>query len=413
MLIYIDPSLMEYFKSVSPSESDLEALENIISSHKKGYHYVSSNRKTLDFLSKLEGISSNVRKQLDILFEDYSTLSSVNKNVSTKIVVLPPNGEFQRYNHIINSEVLGGYQYMSTIFEVPLRDFLVSEVLDKTRFITENLNDSYFYEFIGNNFAKNKYLPSKISIDHVPGGGLNTPGILEDKIVSKHIVFSLVDSDKKEPTATLGVTGKEVLKVFEKFQEHAIIGFDILPVHEIENLLSSTIYENFSKRDCEVSKTQLKILETHDRDFCFLPYIDMKEGLHTGNFSTYFEGVFDISNLIPQTDSEKRGYKNEFVGSKEAFLNYLSNPKGKLYLIKPVGPSPFGNLKIEKLKENINEDIARANGKASREYILKLTNKIKVFDDLPSYLLDFQRDYLEILGMQIKEWGLANPKSVI
>ncbi len=401
-----------------PTIEDLEALDNILASHRRGYHFVTTNRSCLDFLSKLNGLSLLCRKQLQMINFDYSTLSEITRQVATKIVVKPPNYEFKRTDTVINnSDIIDGYQYKTSTFEISLREFIRPEILDKTRLISEHIDDCYFYEFIGARFSTIRNLPCSLTFDHVHGGGNDTYKIFKDKIEKKNIVFTLVDSDKREPAEDIGATGKQVVDIYETYKENSIINCEVLPVHEKENLFSTSIYENFGNniRNCAIE--QYKILETFDDDCRFIPYIDIKEGLHSGNYLPYFEGLFDIPNLIPRSHSESRNFDNEYVGTKEEFLDYYEEQKNlpkrdrnKKYLIEPLGSNPLGNFELEKLKDKLSNEISQLHPTASTDYVQKLENKLKILKDLADYLLEFQKEYFKILGTQIKEWGLSNPK---
>jgi hypothetical protein len=416
MLIYIDSSLMLYFQESKYTTEDLDALDNIVSSHRKGYHYVLSDRKCLEFLSQLDGLSPSSKRQLQMLSHDYTTLAGIRNNVSSKIVIKPPNFNLKRIDSVIESG-LQGYSYTTSIFEIPLRDFLSSEFLYKTRLVAEHLHDCYFYEFIGNEFSKIKGLPCNLAFDHLHGGGSDTHRILEDKIINNHIVFALVDSDKKDPMEEIGTTAKQVVKVYEQYKENAIVGCEVLPVHEKENLFSSTVYEYLGYNVKPTAIQQLKLLEEYDNHGIFYPFIDLKEGLHSENYRSYFEPLFDIPDLIPRIEDQGRKFDNEFIGTKEDFLRYHHEQKNlekrsrtKKYLIEPLGSNPLSEFELEKLKKRLFEELKQLNPSTPDFVGNKIKNKIQVLENLLDYLLTFQKQYFEILGTQIKEWGLSNPK---
>ncbi|MEW4130438.1 hypothetical protein [Bacillus cereus group sp. BfR-BA-01399] len=416
MLIYIDPSLMEYFECNEPTTEDLEALDNIISSHRKGHHYIISTRNCLDFLSKLDGMSLFCQRNLKMLSHDYTTLANIPKRVTSKIIVKPPNYEFKRIDEEKESGI-NSYSYITAVFEVPLRQFLNAEIIEKTRLVSEHLDDCHFYEFIGNEFSNIKNLPCSIAFDRSHGGGNDTYRIYEEQILNKHIAFVLVDSDKKEPEGVIGETSRKVARVYEEYKEKTIIGCEILPVHEKENLFSPKVYENFGNNLKISALEQLKILSIYDENFKFFPFVDIKEGLHSDNYHSYFEFVFEIPGLIPRLENERRNFDNEFVGSKEEFLKYIEEQKKlakkdrtRKYLIESLSFNPLGKFEFEKVKNRLREELSHMHPNTPIEFVNKLKSKLEILENISEHLLEFQKIYFRILGTQIKEWGLANPK---
>src|SRR5690606_34656920 len=133
----------------------------------------------------------------------------------------------------------GKHSYFTSVFKIPLSRFLEPEMSEKTRMVSEHLDDCHFYEFIANNFSEHRHLPSSIAFDLLNGGGDVTFQVFEEKINKKYIAFAIADSDKREPEAAIGTTGKKVIEIFETYKIENIISCEILPVHEKENLFSS------------------------------------------------------------------------------------------------------------------------------------------------------------------------------
>lgn len=416
MLIYLDPLLIDYFKSNELCEADLEALDNIITSHRNGFHFVFSNRKTLEYLSELRDLGTFNKKQLKLLSNDYTTFSMLPMSVSNKIEVIPSNQEFARIDTLKEDNLIQGYQYTTSIFKVPLWHFLNPEILVKTRLVSENIDDCYFYEYIGNKFSSNN-LPCKINIEPDTGGGNDTYKTFKDKIEQNNMVFAIVDSDKKEPSMNLGNTSLQVSNLYDGYKQNTISYCEILPFHEKENLFSATVYEKLGVNICEYAVDQFKLIENYDENFCFIPYIDVKEGISSSNYFSHFESLFDIPNLIPQNQEECRGFHNEYIGTKRDFIHYYNEQltlekraRTKKYLINPIGSNPLGNFDFDALEEKLITKLNEAHPNTPSNVISEIEEKIEMIRNLPLYLLDSQKKYLTILGTQIKEWGLAKPK---
>lgn len=414
MLIYIDPIIIKYFEQHQIRYDDIEALENIISSHRKGNHFITSSRKCLDFLaSKINGLSLLSQKQLKMLSHDYTTFSNLFEKVSTKIIVKPPGEKFKRIDEVIPTD-FNNYTYTTSVFEIPLNAFLITERLEKTRIVSEHLDDCYFYEYIGNEFSRLKSMPLSIKFDHTHGGGNDTFKIFEDKAKNFHIVFGVADSDKKEPTDTLGTTSRQLLEKYEEIKETSVVGCEILPVHEKENLFSSIVYEHLGNNIDQRAIEKLKMIEAIDKEFCYLSYLDIKGGLHSDNYLPYFEDFFNIKDFIPVVEIES--CNNEFTGTLNDFLRYFheqrslsKNERIYKYLILPLSTNPLKNFNWKNVKGELEEQLSKLPYTAS-SYREKLEKKLHILSNLSDYLLDGQKKYLEILGSRVKEWGLSNPK---
>jgi hypothetical protein len=410
MLIYLDPSLIDYFKSSDASLQDFEALDNIISSHRKGYHYVISTRQGLESLRGLENLSVLCKRQLAMMSHDYTTLSSIIKHVATKITVKVPHSEFRR-----NEKILNGCT--NVVFEIPLNQFIIPEVLEKTVLISEHLDDCYFYEFLGNRFYNGMKLPTSISFQRTHGGGSDTHKVLTERIENNTIIFTIVDSDRKDPTSSLGRTSKQVEEKYEEFRLSKMVGCEILPVHEKENLVSPKIYGVIGNNIRKAALEQLNLLCAVDKTGKLYSFLDLKKGLHSENFIPYFEEIFNIEGLIPKQKEDCRNFENEFVGTKEEFIAYcekqkLLNKDERIikYLIEPLSSNPLVNFNLEKLIDKINKDISETQKNTPQQIIDDKKNKIKFIENIYDHLLEFQAEYLKNLGSQIREWGLCNPK---
>ena len=231
--------------------------------------------------------------------------------------------------------------------------------------------------------------------------------------------MSLVDSDKRQRQAEIGSTGKGVLRTYAEYKENTISGCEILPVHEKENLFPPIIYEYFATNAKKSALEQLKILADSAVGYLYLPYIDIKKGLNSSNYLPYFEGLFEIENLIPKTYENSRGFENEFIGTKDEFIRYSqeqqrlrSFDRKDKYLIEPMGSNPLINFrfdtKIEQLKNRISE---LSENPTPQNIIEKEQRKLDVLLNLKNYLLDYQKEYFEIIGTKIKEWGISNHKN--
>lgn len=83
------------------------------------------------------------------------------------------------------------------------------------------------------------------------GGGGTTFKIIEDKVKDKNIALIIVDRDKSYPTDDYGNTYKKAKETFDSYKDNWILGFEVLDVHEKENLIflvTQEVEEKYSKK---------------------------------------------------------------------------------------------------------------------------------------------------------------------
>ncbi|MEB9166199.1 hypothetical protein P4H78_30490, partial [Bacillus cereus] len=80
------------------------------------------------------------------------------------------------------------------------------------------------------------------------------------------------------------------------------------------------------------------------------------------------------------------------------------------YLIESLSFNPLGKFEFEKVKNRLREELSHMHPNTPIEFVNKLKSKLEILENISEHLLEFQKIYFRILGTQIKEWGLANPK---
>lgn len=406
MLIYLDSSLITYFDENKATAEDIDALENIISSHRNSNHYVFANRLTLDYFSENSMLSLGNAKQLRMLYSNYATLAPIINKVATKIIVTTSLSSFRRRNTVISiDDILDKKENVTSIFEIPLKKFVSTEISEKTRLISEHIDDCKLYEFMSNEFLSLQKLPFKISFDKVHGGGNDTHKVFLDKITNNHISLSIVDSDKKEPQSTIGNTARQVTDVYNSNKQTSIIGCEILPVHEKENLFSPIIYEKFGRNIDETSLQQLKNLTSNDKNNFYYAYLDLKKGLHKENFTSFHTNIF---NLLEGIDDEK---KERFLNNSTLQTESKEPKSNKEYIIKPLGSNPLGDFDLLKIKNNLERKIITLHENTPQKIYDQYEDDLLVAKNILNHLLDFQKKYFHIFLKNICEWGLSNTRT--
>lgn len=410
MLIYLTPELREYFEENDYTDEDVEAIENIITSHRKCYHFVTAKRKCLEFYSGIDGLSRSSKKQLTMLRQDRATVSGIYEQIKTKIIVVPPTEKYNRKdveeNH--NIEYLNDTVRKYSEFEIPLDRFLENEILEKVRMVSEHLDDCDIYDSIASNFIKLKDLPGKISFEKVHGGGNDTHKVYLEKIVQGYIVTSIVDSDKIEPASNIGTTARQVNDVFENNKMHKLISIEILPFHEKENLFSPVIYKHFGKNINPEALNQLIKLTDSEVGRKIYPYLDFKKGLHSGNYTDFYSEILDNEEII--SDDTGLGKKADFLSHVTSQLAIKTELREKIYLVGLLGTAPLGDFNIKKITNNLKTKLDSYNSRTPHQIVRKEREKLDVIENLFDYLLEFQREYFMLFAQNICEWGIANSR---
>ena len=403
MLIYLDSSLIEFFQSGSFSEEDIETLEDIIASHRNRKHYIYASRSDLDYLSTFTELNKSSKKQISILLHDYTTDKIAINRIQTRINVVSQSKSFKRLDTLdVKNIVFKNHTINKTIFDVPLCQFRDSEFLNKTMLISEHIDDCSLYEFFGKYYIKKNKMPFESKFEYVHGGGQTTANVLQNKISDKYVSLTIADSDKKYPEDNFGETAKRILRCYAKNKDKSIIGVEILPFHEKENLLPLKLYNLFGTGIDNLSLAQLQKINDSDLGNIILPYLDLKKGLHNKNYHHFFSDIFNIPREIKQSHESY----NSFLGTKEEFFETTTDQTQTLsYLVYPLGKNPIGGFEFNAISDEIDESLM--NTSISDSYRQVLLERKDVLENIDFYLNKAQYEYIQVMGQQVAEWGLT------
>jgi hypothetical protein len=123
---------------------------------------------------------------------------------------------------------------------------LISEkpsLVDKARFLTENLNDGIFYKNLALSFIqldpdlREVFAPLKINYSPLNGGGNTTADVYHELTESQdYLCLCITDSDKKCPTSGYGDTARRLVEYASNPPEKWNCELFVIDVRTIENL---------------------------------------------------------------------------------------------------------------------------------------------------------------------------------
>lgn len=417
MLIYLDNDLKNYLNNQKIDSLDLLALERIAESFRDEHHFITGNPRTLDFIREIEVLSPLAKDVFTQCFHNSFSHSGYTSKIHSKIIVKASTEPFTRISNETSINK-GPFTYVYDIFNCPLSLFASQETLQKTRFVSEHISDVRFYEILANDFKTDTPVPFKF--ERVHGGGNDTFDLMEEHILNKHLVLTIVDSDQKTPSSSLGTTATNVIDTFKKYKESSISEIETLKFHEKENLFSPSIYKiiGHNVNDETLDKLE-KISEIDTVHGNFLRYFDFKEGLSFRNFHTDFDYILEIDGILNSIPSNS----THFHGTKEQFYielnNYksLSNSQRKSnnkIIIDKISNNPLGDFhknlpdKLESLRE-IEIRLSTLHDARTAEHLNIVKGKLSILDNMIANLLIFQQFYIEVLAIKIREWGMYRP----
>lgn len=422
MLLELDDSLIDYLEKNSITVEEQNALSNLFHSHLNRIHHIYGSRKIFGFLMDFKNISVDVQKSSKSIFLAYTNFIRGLSVKENKIIIVPSNYKFRREDKYINN-LACKKQIMTSKFHVPLNYFNNQFMLERTSLISENSSDIDFYFQLSKGVKKLHKRTSGVIFSRSSGGGGTTFQVIEDKVKDNNIALVVIDSDKIHPNDNYGTTYKNAVKKFNQYKNDWIIGFEVLDVHEKENLIPPTVYKNLNEMPDEIINPW-EMLYNHPLHSDLYNFADLKEGISTLNYCDFYEPLFEIKGLISNISGENWGYLNEFIGTKEEFheLNQELKKKNKQdqikeakYLLPPLGSKILNDFSLEEIHRRIIKTIdsiqkSKTTDASALRKVTSLKETKKMIETFDSQLNCYHKEYLEQLSNIINEWGYCHNK---
>lgn len=307
MLIEIGKDVVE--RALNNDSLAIDVLKDLAFSFKKCCHVVYTDRKSLNNIDQIDGLSKEEKKVYKIVGQKMTSFMSFYKIFSFHAYVTFDKATTITSNiSIINPSEVKAFEWYA-----------------KTHLLTENLTDASFYEYVVAFFMrKNKINGFKKESQNIPGGGNTTFQYCESQIKDKkQFCLAIVDSDLKYKGGSLKETSSKVKECIDYIKPFNCQYYVIEDLSEIENMIPFQIISSNSQyKNNQIIKGGLQ--------FC-QDYFDFKKGLTTDElineeFYKYWNAEIkhlkDISERIENYRSKavKCGSRVAYEKEKQATL---------------------------------------------------------------------------------------------
>lgn len=279
----------------------LDVLKDLAFGFKKCCHVVYTDRKYLNNIELIDGLSKEEKKVYKIVGQKMTSYMSFYRSFSFHAYVTFDKATTMTSNiAIINPSEVKTFEWYA-----------------KTHLLTENLTDASFYEYVVAFFMrKYKIYGFKKESQNIPGGGDTTVQYCESQIKDKkQFCLAIVDSDLKYKGGRLKETSLKVKECIDVNKPFNCKYFVIDDLSEIENMIPFQIISTNSQyKNKQIIKDGLQ--------FC-QDYFDFKKGLTTDeliNEEFYKYWIAEIKHL-KEISEIVEDYRNKAVkcGSRLAY----------------------------------------------------------------------------------------------
>lgn len=270
MLFVIDKSIVEHLRlNVSQPTIVTTAMECLAHARRAGQNLVFAEREVLDFLRKYDMFSPSVKSVFNKLYSRVAQDKSYYDFLTWRVRIVPESDQLLLIQTESQNEIIVSADYVANpVFTSP------------TIVLSENQSDVHFYERIARAYMHWSSL-GKVDLQlESRGGGGNTCDVEYEKIQSRLQRFCLciLDSDLKYPGCTIGGTLKAVQAVDSPSNPLCLVF--AIPVHEIENLVSISLYDLAIGSDASRNRILPFLYYLEKSTFADArKYIDLKKGI--------------------------------------------------------------------------------------------------------------------------------------
>ncbi|MGN2412741.1 hypothetical protein [Pseudomonas syringae] len=233
MLFYLDKSLLEYTDNQPARLADF--LENLCSARRNGRHLIFSERKTIEGLLALPGLSDRAHR----------TLSAVSRRLRGKLSIYKACTIYIRVVHgtgILSKTQEGAKSKISISVDMIRGD----EIFSKPKILVENRSDGDFYTGLAKLLIAQERTTQGLLLAYelVSGGGSQTPREYKALKNSDYLVYCIVDADIDFPDAELGGNTAAPVYNIEQTSPDPTKEALILQCYSAENLIHPTMIKS-------------------------------------------------------------------------------------------------------------------------------------------------------------------------
>ena len=192
-LMYIEISRELVTSAEHGNRYAIEMLVRLSLAIKYGKHIVFAGVRLLDRIISLNALDTHEKAQYRKIRNNYAVIGALCRKLDFKAVVLM-RGDNCRTHHRI-------------LINATKAEKL--EVYEECHLLTENLIDGEFFEYLVKEYVKRLGTTTHICYMPQMGGGNTIAKVYKMEVIrGQHFCLSILDSDKKFPTASYGDTCK-------------------------------------------------------------------------------------------------------------------------------------------------------------------------------------------------------------
>lgn len=368
MLFYLTDSLIVE-KNNPLYKGIYKAVHNLATQVVDGNHLLTASYATIKHFRKIFQSDPIIGLFFNNLFQNFATIG------------IPADLKF--YIEIVKEQPTCRNEDGRDICQKQYSYYLDIDVCNKTTLIGEDLNDTKFYKHVLVWYIRQLHANYSFAFHEIGGGGKNTYRAINNELSSRHIVISIIDTDKKYtncPPEENGTYYNCIHLIGSTACEYRLLP---LEVHEVENLVPLNYIDLFDvwavgKPNDARKKRAFDFLKSNSEEI--LPFFDYKKGI---KYDEMFRGTEEYQKL-----AKKCYVVNEDMVRKEpSFENFIAGLNDK----KEIYPNLIGGSGT-------------------------LTRALTLIDSASCpqpVLLEFQRHNWNLIGQNLLDWGIARKAEAI
>ena len=269
MIIEISDNLLAKINSQSITDAEIDGLNSLALSRKRGLNFVIGNRDVLRKLADSSLLSQESKATFQLI---YSEQTRWNNLLSQQSFIVTLCGAEQELTSYKQNEI--------TFLVVPLNKFLTYYLDSKVNVVAEHLRDIRFYRAMVKSYLnKHNIRGVNLTFRHVLGGGNTTFEVVKQHYNKNDgVSICILDSDLKYPQDNIGATAQKVLDIIPDTDYSRAL---VLNSRELENIIPFLIFDEvLSNLKYQPALTKLKTIKNLTlNNESPIKYVDFKKGI--------------------------------------------------------------------------------------------------------------------------------------
>lgn len=370
-IYYIDSSIKAEFSIRPPSMGEKQFFGDLASAHRHGYCYLCGDSGSLGVLRKWGDITGAI---YNTIYNHYAENGAAFQVVREVFVLSYRDVARETLDLPVPLRAEGKCR----VIHIPTAIGVSWRLFTECCLLTENLDDSKFYQFIADYCCWKKNLSGFSVRFHSENGGGNSirDGLEKCLRQDKMPVLCLVDSDQKygktkqHPQPAMGETLTRVQHMSEALKKETDLpphALHPLYVHEIENLIPIQMLKALAQEQCPNMRLGLDRIADLQQVKCGEPvlYYDYKNGfpyMKGEPMRTYWKEVISAlgqneSVLPPENKPDPQSYDPKQLFFPPLQSNILRHVIKRIENAKRAGSENFEEILLDEQLEPIWENL--------------------------------------------------------